>query len=82
MEVDIIELDGKEYIEIDKIKGYKYTYVFLSNINDDDDFFVRRLVLEDGEYYYDSLEDKFEFEHAMKLFYDKHGSLEKYLKED
>ena len=33
MEVDIIELDGKEYIEIDKIKGYKYTYVFLSNIN-------------------------------------------------
>lgn len=82
MEVDVISLDGKEYIEIDKINADKHTYVYLSNLDDDDDFFVRRLVFENNKYYYDSLDDRTEYDYAMNLFFEKHKNLEKYLKED
>ncbi len=80
MNVDVVTLKGKEYIEIDKITTAECTYVYLTPLDEDDnDFAVRRLTLEDGKYYYDPVINRKDFDKAIHEFYHKHKSLEKYL---
>lgn len=49
MNVETTIIDGKKYIEIDKIDMKNNTYVFLSNSLDDTDFLIRKLVSRDGK---------------------------------
>lgn len=69
IEVEEIEIDGKNYIVLDEIVG-KCKYVYLSNTTDDDDFIVRKI--SDDDKYLLSLDNEKELEQALLLYTDKH----------
>lgn len=79
MNVETTIIDGKKYIEIDKIDIKNETYVFLSNTVDDKDFLIRKLVSKDGKIFYEGLESDTEFDNALVYFAKKHENI---LKED
>lgn len=75
MNVETIIIDGKKYIEIDKIDIKNETYVFLSNSVDDKDFCIRKLVSNEGEVFYEGLKDDKEFDNALLYFAKKHENI-------
>ena len=64
----IILEDNLEYIVTDKIDNYLY----LNNINDYEDFCVRKEIIEDNEEYIVGLDNEEELEKALKLFEEKY----------
>lgn len=75
MNVETTIIDGKKYIEIDKIDIKNSTYVFLSNSLDDTDFLIRKLVSRDGKIFYEGLDSEEEFDNAMVYFVKKHENI-------
>lgn len=75
MNVETTIIDGKKYIEIDKIDIKNNTYVFLSNSLDDTDFLIRKLVSRDGKIFYEGLDSEEEFDNAMMYFIKKHENI-------
>lgn len=67
-EVTCITIDDKDYIILDEIEDKNTTYVYLSNKDDDEDFFIR--IKENEELL--PLNSNEEFDKALKLFKDKH----------
>ncbi len=68
IEVTCFTLENeKDYMLIDKIDKYMY----LSNVDDEEDFCVR---IDAGEYL-EGLKDDQEFDKAMKLFYEKNKDI-------
>lgn len=64
----IILEDNLEYIVTDKIDNYLY----LNNINDYEDFCIRKEIIEDNEEYIIGLDNEEELEKALKLFEKKY----------
>lgn len=64
----IILEDNLEYIVTDKIDNYLY----LNNVNDYEDFCVRKEIIEDNEEYIVGLDNEEELEKALKLFEKKY----------
>lgn len=75
MNVETTIIDGKKYIEIDKIDIKNNTYVFLSNSLDDTDFLIRKLVSRDGKIFYEGLDSEEEFDNALIYFVKKHENI-------
>lgn len=75
MNVETIIIDGKKYMEIDKIEVKDNTYVYLCNIDDNSDFFIRKLVKSDDKLCYLGLKDNDEFDLALMYFAKKHENL-------
>lgn len=75
MNVETTIIDGKKYIEIDKIDIKNNIYVFLSNSLDDTDFLIRKLVSRDGKIFYEGLDSEEEFDNAMVYFVKKHENI-------
>lgn len=75
MNVETTIIDGKKYIEIDKIDMKNNTYVFLSNSLDDTDFLIRKLVSRDGKIFYEGLDSEEEFDNALIYFVKKHENI-------
>ena len=68
-----IEIDGKKYDVIDVIFDQHTKYVFLSNVDNEDDFFVKKeITKENGKNYLVALENEEEVLKAMQLFQEKH----------
>ena len=42
MELEIIEIDDKEYYVLTELPGKEENYLYLSNVNDDEDVFLRK----------------------------------------
>lgn len=42
MELEIIEIDNQEYYVLTELKGKTENYLYLSNVNDDEDVFLRK----------------------------------------
>lgn len=42
MELEIIEIDDKEYYVLTELQGKEENYLYLSNVNDDEDVFLRK----------------------------------------
>lgn len=42
MELEIIEIDNQEYYILTELKGKTENYLYLSNVNDEDDVFLRK----------------------------------------
>ena len=69
----LIEIDGKKYDVVDVIFKEDNKYVYLSNVEDDNDFFVRKEIQkEDGKNYLVGLENEEEVFQAMQFFQEKH----------
>jgi hypothetical protein len=64
----IVLEDDIEYIITDTIKDY----VYLNNINDLEDFCIRKKIKENDEFYLIGLENDKEFYNALKLFEQKY----------
>ena len=65
-EVDVIRLeDGIEYAIIQKLEKDGNTYLYLTNVDDDKDFCIRKLIIQDGEEVIIGLDDDIEFDKAL-----------------
>lgn len=72
-EYDIFTLeDNKDYAEIDKINYNNNTYVFLSELNNPENFCIRKITIENNEEYIVGLDNEEEFDTLLKLFTEKH----------
>ena len=65
-EVDVIKLeDGIEYAVVQKIEKEGNTYLYLTNVDDEKDFCIRKLIMQDGEEAIIGLDDDKEFDKAL-----------------
>ena len=67
IEAVILE-DGQSYGIIDKIKKY----VYLTNVKDNTDFCIRKLIIDDNHEYLIGLDNEKEFSEALMLFTHNH----------
>ena len=68
-EYNVITLeDNIEYTEIDKIEYNNNTYLFLSDLENPENFCIRKLVIENDEEYIIGLETEEEFDKILNLF--------------
>ena len=75
MNVETTIIDGKKYMEIDKLELNGSNYVFLVNSNDKNDYCIRKLVSSEGKIYYEGLSDDNEFDNVLIYFAKKHENL-------
>ena len=68
IDVNCCTLNGKEYIEVDRIENKDKVYAYLVNEQDEYDFMVRIVNKEGDSEFYDPLTSQAEFEKAMALF--------------
>lgn len=72
-EIKTVELeDGSTYIITDEIEVGEKKYLYLTNILDAEDFCIRKYIVESGEEYLSGLDNKQEFDLALKYFLEKH----------
>lgn len=68
-EIDTIVLeDNVRYAIITEIEINNIKYVYLTNLNDDKDFCIRKVIEENGQQMLIGLNDKTEFELALLYF--------------
>ena len=75
MDVNTVIYNGKKYIELDTIENKDITYAYLINQEDEYDYMIRRVIIENDETYYDPVKDDNEFQIALMLFLKKHNDL-------
>ena len=72
-EIKTVELeDGATYVITDEIEINEKKYLYLTNILDVEDFCIRKYIIESGEEYLVGLDNKQEFDTALKYFLEKH----------
>ena len=64
--------DNIEYTEIDKVNYNHNTYVILSDLDNPNDFCVKKLINENNYEYIIELNNKEEFNNVLKIFIDKY----------
>ena len=73
--VNVTDIDGKEYIELDTVEVKDSKYVYLVSTNDEKDFLINKIVLDNGKEYYESLESNEEFQIVLLNFIKKNKSV-------
>ena len=72
IEYNLVTLDnGVEYTEICRLDNDGMVYILLSNLDNPNDFCIKRVINNDGNEYIEGLKDKEEFQKLFKLFTDK-----------
>ena len=70
---NVITLENNiEYTEVDRIEHDNKTYVFLSDLENPQNFCIRKLIKEDNEDFIIGLDTKEEFNTLLKLFTEKY----------
>lgn len=64
--------DNIEYTEIDRVNYNHNTYVILSDLDNPNDFCVKKLINENNYEYIIELNNKEEFNNVLKIFTDKY----------
>ena len=64
--------DNIEYSEIDRVNYNHNTYVILSDLDNPNDFCVKKLINENNYEYIIELNKKEEFNNVLKIFIDKY----------
>ena len=70
IEIETLEFDNKEYMIIKRKKVDNESYVLISNVEDPEDFAIRKEVIKDGEELVIELGSKEEFEKVLPFFID------------
>ena len=71
--INVITLeDGIEYAIIEEIIHNDKKYVFLTNVNDYEDFCIRKVIVDENEEFLVGLDDDAEFDLALMLFAKNH----------
>lgn len=72
-EFDIITLENNlDYYEIDNINYNNNNYVFLSEVNNPENFCIRKIKEKNNEEYIIGLDSEEEFDTILKLFTEKY----------
>ena len=72
-EYNVITLeDNIEYTEVDKIEYNNNTYIFLSDLENPENFCIRKLIKENDEEYIVGLDTEEEFDKILNLFMQKY----------
>ena len=72
-EYNVITLENNvEYTEIDKINYNNNTYIYLSNIDNPEDFCIRKIVKENDEEYIVGINSNKEIDKVLELFMKKY----------
>ena len=71
IELNVIDIDGKQYFEIEYIKGKTNTYYYYGNEENPEDFKIFKGVIKDDQEFLEELNYD-EFNEAAKLFNEKH----------
>lgn len=70
----IIKLeDGNTYTVVDKIEKLDKSYIYLANIENVQDFCIRKEIMENDETFIVGLDNNQEYEEAMNLFIKKNN---------
>ena len=64
--------DNIEYTEIDRVNYNHNTYLILSDLDNPNDFCVKKLINENNYEYIIELNNKEEFNNVLKIFIDKY----------
>ncbi len=73
MEIKCIKLeDGLEYMVLDEIDSGSTTYVYLTNVSDEEDFCIRKVNNEKNSELLVGLDSNEEFDKALLIFDKKH----------
>ena len=64
--------DNTEYTEIDRVNYNHNTYVILSDLDNPNDFCVKKIINENNYEYVVELNTKEEFNNVLKIFTDKY----------
>ena len=64
--------DNIEYTEIDRVNYNHNTYVILSDLDNPNDFCVKKLINENNYEYIIELNNKEEFNNVLEIFIDKY----------
>lgn len=73
--VNVTDIDGKKYIELDTVEVNNNKYVYLVSTNDDKDFLINKIVVDNGKEYYEGLESNEEFQIVLLNFIKKNKSV-------
>lgn len=73
--VNVTDIDGKEYIELDTVEVNDSKYVYLVSTNDDKDFLINKIVVDNGKEYYEGLESNEEFQIVLLNFIKKNKNV-------
>lgn len=72
-EYNVITLENNiEYTEIDKIEYNNNTYIFLSDLENPENFCIRKLITENNEEYIIGIDTEEEFNNVLNLFQQKY----------
>lgn len=74
-EYDVVSIEGIEYIQVDKIEIEGNIYVFLSEVNNIDNFIIKKYIVDDGKEYFEGLESNNEFDKVLTYFLKKHKNI-------
>lgn len=72
IDVNVTNINGKDYIEVDTIDVNGIKYVYLSNENDDKDYLILKVISDNRKEFYDKIESDEEFELVLLNFTKKH----------
>lgn len=70
--LEVINIDNKDYIILDKLTDNNNTYYYLSNEEDKEDFFIQKIDKNNKDQII-PLESKEEFNKAMELYREKYN---------
>ena len=70
--MNIIKIDGKDYIIVDALEVNNNRYLLMGNENDYEDLMVRKVIVESGEEYITKLKSEEELQSVLEAFRDKH----------
>lgn len=66
--------NGLEYLIIDEIQDNNNNYVYLTNVNDEEDFCIRKYIIENDNEIYVGLDNDDEFDQALQLYAKKNSN--------
>lgn len=66
--------NGLEYLIIDEIQDNNNNYVYLTNVNDEEDFCIRKYIIENDNEIYVGLDNDAEFDQALQLYAKKNSN--------
>lgn len=69
--VNTVIINDIEYMIIETIQMDNNSYAMLVNINDENDFFIRKIIIKDGKEYFSALSGREEFEKLLVKFTEK-----------
>jgi len=72
-ECNVITLENNiEYTEVDRIHYNDNTYIYLSNLDNPDDFCIRKIIKENDEEFIIGINSNKEIDKALELFMKKY----------